>query len=78
MSILVKTQNEQEEKVLLAFLNSLKYDYLLGVENMTDIEKSHLDQYNKELHDADQEIQNGDFVLHNDVKQIFKNRRKAI
>ena len=27
MAILVTTHNEQEEKVLLAFLNSLQYDY---------------------------------------------------
>ncbi|MEC3880922.1 hypothetical protein [Parapedobacter sp. 10938] len=37
MSILVNIQNEQEEKVLLAFLNSLRFNYKTGVVKDGDV-----------------------------------------
>lgn len=74
MSILVNTQNEQEEKVLLAFLESLKYEYQANVE-ITGI---FLDQYNKDIDAADAEIENGNFVSQNDVEMLFEQRRKSI
>ncbi len=79
MSVLVKTKTEQEEKVLLAFLNSLQYIYQAGIEGETDqINASFLDQYNLEIDHADSEIECGDFVKHEDVELLFQQRRKAI
>ncbi len=79
MSILVNTKNEQEEKVLLAFLDSLHYNYQADIGNGTDqINVSFLDQYNKEIEQADLEIESGDFVKHEDVKLLFQQRRKNL
>lgn len=79
MSVLVNTQNEQEEKVLLAFLDSLRYNYQSNIgDNHEQINTAFLDQYNKEVDQADAEISAGNFVNHKDVEQLFKDRRKAI
>lgn len=79
MSILVNTQNEQEEKVLLAFLDSLRYNYQSNIgDNDEQINTAFLDQYNKEIDQADAEIIAGNHVSHKDVEQLFKDRRKAI
>lgn len=77
MSILVNTQNEQEEKVLIAFLESLKYDYRANVENV-EVNTAFLHQYNNELMAADAEIENGNFIDHSEVEKLFEQRRKAI
>lgn len=79
MGILVNTKNEHEEKVLLAFLDSLRYNYQsnIGV-NDKHINTAFLDQYNEEIDQADAEISTGNFVNHKDVEQLFKVRRKAI
>ncbi|RZL54892.1 MAG: hypothetical protein EOO93_19685 [Pedobacter sp.] len=78
MSILVNTQNEQEEKVLLAFLESLKYNYQANIENEEQINTAFLNQYNKEIDEADAEIEAGNFISHSDVEKLFEQRRKAI
>ena len=78
MSILVNTQNEQEEKVLLAFLESLKYNYQANIENEEQINSAFLNQYNKEIDVADAEIEAGNFINHSDVEKLFEQRRKAI
>jgi len=79
MSVLVNTQNEQEEKVLLAFLDSLRYNYRSDVEDEAkQITEAFLDQYNKEIDDADREIESGNYVRHQDVEQLFQKRRKAL
>lgn len=78
MSILVNTQNEQEEKVLLAFLESLKYNYQANIENEEQINIAFLNQYNKEIDEADAEIEAGNFISHSDVEKLFEQRRKAI
>ncbi|TKB97471.1 hypothetical protein [Pedobacter cryotolerans] len=78
MSILVNTQNEQEEKVLLAFLESLKYEYQANVDNDEQISGVFLDQYNKDIDAADAEIENGNFVSQSDVEMLFEQRRKSI
>ena len=79
MSVLVNTQNEQEEKVLLAFLDSLRYKYQSDIEDKADqINKAFLDQYNKEIEQADAEIEAGNYVSHQDVEQLFQKRRKAV
>lgn len=78
MSILVNTQNEQEEKVLLAFLESLKYEYQANVDNDEQINGVFLDQYNKDIDAADTEIEKGNFVSQSDVEMLFEQRRKSI
>ena len=79
MSVLVNTQNEQEEKVLLAFLDSLRYKYQPGIGDKEDqINAAFLDQYNKELDQADADIEAGNYVSHHDVEQLFQKRRKAL
>lgn len=79
MNILVNTHNEQEKKVLLAFLNSLKFDYKSGVQNGEESIKSEfLAQYNQDLDAAFAEIEGGIFVLHEDVEKLFADRRKAL
>lgn len=76
MSVLVNIQNEQEEKVLLAFLDSLHYNYQSDIGNNADqINEVFLDQYNKDIDQADLEIEAGNYVDHQDVEQIFRNRR---
>lgn len=70
MSILVKTQNKNEEKVLLAFLDSLNYQYEFEVE---DLEKVKL--YNHEIEDADKDIEDGNFILQEEAELILKNRK---
>ena len=79
MSVLVNTKNDQEEKVLLAFLDSLHYNYNTTIGNNDElITTAFLDQYNKEIDQADSEIEAGNFVRHEDVEQFFQQRRKAI
>jgi hypothetical protein len=71
MSILVKTQNENEEKVLLAFLNSLKYQYEIDIDNLENAKR-----YNYDIEIADKEIEDGNFQMHDEVELILKNRTK--
>ena len=79
MNVLVNTQNEQEEKVLLAFLDSLRYKYQSDIGDKEDqINRALLDQYNKEIDQADAEIEAGNYVSHADVEQLFQKRRKAL
>lgn len=75
MAILVNTHNELEEKVLIAFLESLRYDYKSG----SDIEdKAFIDQYNKEIDEAETQIDNGNYVDHDYVEKLFADRRKNL
>ncbi|QEC77464.1 hypothetical protein [Mucilaginibacter ginsenosidivorax] len=79
MSVLVNTKNEQEEKVLLAFLDSLRYSYQADVDkNADELNSAFIGQYNAEIEQADAAIEAGSFVSHDDVEQLFKNRRKAL
>lgn len=78
MSILVRTRNEQEEKILIAFLESLKYNYRSDVSGEEQINTAFLDEYNNDVNLADSEIDAGNFVVHNDVEQLLKSRRKAL
>jgi hypothetical protein len=79
MSIFVNTKNEPEEKVLIAFLDSLDYKYQSDIgDEPADVAAAFLDQYTQELDKADQEIESGSFILHEDVEQLFQKRRKAI
>jgi hypothetical protein len=77
MSIQVYPYNDQEEKALLDFLESRHYSYKATDENeMPDAE--FLDQYNKELAEAESQIDKGDYLTHDEVKKIFAEKRKRI
>ena len=79
MSILVNTHNELEEKVLIAFLKSLKYDYKSDVKGKKEeVDKDFLDQYNQEIDKAETEIESGDYVDQDYVEKLFANRRKKL
>lgn len=79
MSILVNTQSEHEEKVLLAFLNSLRYNYQTNVgDDVEQINAAFLDHYNKDIEQADNEVASGNYISHENVEQMLKNRRKAV
>lgn len=77
MSIQVYPHNDQEEKDLLDFLKSRHYNYKSTDENeMPDAE--FLDQYNKELAEAEAQIDKGDYLTHDEVKKFFADKRKRI
>lgn len=79
MSVLVNTQNEQQEKVLLAFLDSLHYSYQSGIDDKAEeATAAFIDNYNKEIEQADAEIEAGNYIKHDDVEQFFQKRRKAL
>ncbi|MFA7686326.1 MAG: hypothetical protein WCY25_00505 [Moheibacter sp.] len=79
MSILIDVQNEQEEKVLLAFLNSLNFKFKTITENDNNlILTEFLKNYNHELDDAEHDIESGEFLLHKDVEKLLENRRKSL
>ena len=79
MSVFVNTKNEEEEKVLIAFLDSLNYKYQSGInDEPTEVEAAFLNQYNEEIDKADKEIESGNFISHEDVEQLFEKRRKLI
>lgn len=79
MSILVKIQNEQEEKVLLAFLNSLRFNYKTGVVEDSDVMREEfIVEYNNELDKSVADIEAGNFVSHEDVEKLFSDRRKTL
>ena len=79
MSILVNPHNEQEEKVLLAFLYSMKYDYKPNVgSDENAVMQAFLDQYNKEIDDAEIEIESGDYLNQKQVEELLTNRRKNL
>ncbi len=75
MTIVVNPYNEQEEKALLDFLDSRHYNYKSTDETeMADSE--FLDQYNKELAEAEAQIDAGDYLTHEEVKKFFADKRK--
>lgn len=78
MSILVQTRSEQEEKVILAFLDSLAIQYKTDIEQQEEVFQSFLQEYNQSLDKADSEIEAGNFVNQKDVEVLFEKRRKSI
>ncbi len=77
MTIQVYPYNEQEEKALLDFLKSRHYSYKSTDEN----EKDHvefLNQYNKDLDEAEAQIDAGDYLTHDEVKKFFADKKKRI
>jgi hypothetical protein len=78
MSVLGNTKNEQEEKVLLAFLDSLRYNYQVNVHKSADeLNCAFIDEYNTEIEQADAAIEAGSFVNHDDVEQLFQIRHSS-
>jgi hypothetical protein len=75
MTIQVYTFNEQEEKALLAFLESGRYNYKsTSVDELSESE--FLNQYNNDLDEAEAQINSGDFISHQDVKDFFANKKR--
>lgn len=78
MNVLVNLKNEQEEKVLLAFLDSLNYKYQADADFSDKSNACFIDQYNAEINLANQEIEVGDFMNQEEVTELFRNRRNSI
>jgi flagellar biosynthesis chaperone FliJ len=79
MSILVNPHNEQEEKLLIDFLNSMKYDYKPGIGASEDeVMQEFLDQYNKEIDEGEAEIEAGNYLDQKQVEKLFADRRKKV
>ena len=79
MSILVNTHSEVEEQLLIEFLNSHKFEFkseTIGG-GKGDIE-AFLDAYNKELDEAENEIDSGNYMTHDEVEKLFSERRKSL
>jgi predicted transcriptional regulator len=74
MGILVNPHSEQEEKTLIAFLDSMKYDYKADIEDT----EAFIEQYNKEIDEAEAEIEAGNYLTHAEVELMFAERRKKL
>jgi hypothetical protein len=75
MTIQVYPYNEQEEQALLDFLKSRHYNYKSTAENEI-VDTEFLNQYNKELNEAESQLDAGDYVTHDDVKKFFAEKKK--
>ena len=75
MTIQVYTDNAHEEKTLLDFLESRHYNYK-PVEDVEMPDAEFLEQYNKELDEAEAQIDADDYLTHDEVKQFFADKRK--
>jgi hypothetical protein len=73
MGILVNPHSEQEEKTLIAFLDSMKYDYKADIEDT----EAFIEQYNKEIDEA-LKIEAGNYLTHAEVELMFAERRKKL
>ncbi|HMI02476.1 MAG TPA: hypothetical protein VK541_08350 [Pedobacter sp.] len=70
--------NEQEEKILLTFLETLGYKYQNGVsEEVGKVNTVFLEKYNDDIQQADAEIVDGNYVKQADVEKLFRQRRKV-
>jgi hypothetical protein len=77
MTIRVYPDNEQEEKALLEFLESRHYNYKsTDEEEVADAE--FLNQYNKEIDEAEAQIGSGDHLTHDEVRKFFAEKRKRV
>jgi len=75
VTIQVYPDNEQQEKALLDFLNSLHYNYKSTDEDST-IDADFLNHYNKELNEAEAQIDAGNYLAHGDVKKFFAGKKE--
>lgn len=79
MTIQVYPYNQEEEKALLDFLNSRHYSYKESVDDETEEPTAEfLDQYNKELDEAEKQIDAGNYLTHDEVKKFFADKKKRI
>jgi hypothetical protein len=79
MSILVNTHSEQEEKVLLAFLDSLKFEYKTAVSDTKEgLQEEFLSSYNHDIKEGEADIEQGNFSSQEDVEKFFSERRKTL
>ncbi|MEK7225582.1 MAG: hypothetical protein AAB221_07855 [Bacteroidota bacterium] len=72
MSILVTTHNEEQEKILLAFLNSLKYDYVpadIDISSPPDEKRQTIEEYNNEIAEAEAEYKKGSSISTDELKK---------
>jgi hypothetical protein len=77
MTIQVYPYNEEEERVLLDFLKSRHYNYKSADENeLADAE--FLNQYNKELDEAEAQMDAGEYLTHDEVKKFFADKKMHI
>jgi hypothetical protein len=66
MEIIVSLHDKQEEKVLLAFLESLAYKY----RQYDDYGKPQtIEEYNQEIEDAEAEIKAGKFITQDELEK---------
>ena len=71
MSILVTPHNEQEEKILLAFLNSLQYEYTpfeIDIAAPAGEKRQTIEEYNNEIAEAEGEYKKGDSLSADELK----------
>lgn len=66
MEILVNPQNEQEVKVLLAFLDSLQYNYKPAYDF---VKPQTVEEYNKEIDAAVANVKAGSFTTQDDLEK---------
>ncbi len=79
MSILIDIQNEQEKKVLLAFLESMNFKFkTINEIDENLIHSEFLKEYNLEIDKAEKEIESGNFVSQKDVENLLSERRKSL
>jgi hypothetical protein len=75
MGIIVVPHNEQEEKVLLAFLNSLQYEYTpveLDIPAPAEEKRQTLEEYNNEVAEAEAEYKKGNSISTDELKNNMK------
>lgn len=75
MTIQVYPYNEQEEKALIDFLKSRHYHFK-STNDTEATDAAFLEQYNKDIDEAESQIDSGDYLTHDQVKQHFANKRK--
>lgn len=72
MAIPVTTHNEQEEKVLIAFLNSLHYDYVPAEINIPlpeDEKRQTIQEYNNEIAEGEASYKKGNSISTDELKK---------
>jgi hypothetical protein len=79
MKIVVNIKTKAEERMLTAFLDSMKITYRNAseIENNIDTYNEFLKQYNVEIDSSVNEIENNSYIAHKDVKKKLDERRKA-
>lgn len=76
MPIIVSPHNAQEEKVLLAFLKSLEYEFSeeddISVPSPKGERRQTLEEYNEEIENAVAEAEAGIFYTHEEVLKMIE------